>query len=153
MISKEIFNKKSICIDKDLNSKNDVLKYLADWFSKNNYGNDVTKIYQGFIEREEEGSTALPDGIGIPHSKTSAISRPGIFVLRNKVAIEWDSLDDKPTYFFIALAIPNDNSNVSHLKMLSSIARKLIDDNFKQNILAARSVDELYDLLSEVEII
>ncbi|QGS52277.1 PTS sugar transporter subunit IIA [Spiroplasma tabanidicola] len=152
MINKEIFNEDSIVIDENLNNKEEVFAFISNYFVNNKYADNYKEIYQGFFIREKEGSTAFTDGIGIPHSKTATIKRPGIFILKNNIGIEWDSLDDKPTFFFIALAIPEKDAEVDHLKMLSSIARKLVDETFKKNLINSKNKEEVFELISKVEI-
>ncbi|AHI53252.1 PTS sugar transporter subunit IIA [Spiroplasma culicicola] len=153
MIDKSIFNINSIIIDTDFSTQEQVFSHLSKYFVKNSYCTNYEEIKVGFFEREKEGSTAFTDGIGIPHSKVNSIIQPGIYVIKNKNGINWDSLDGKETNFFIALAIPNLDSNTLHLKMLSSVARKLVDKEFKKNILNAKTKEEIFELLSLIEII
>ncbi|AKU79938.1 PTS sugar transporter subunit IIA [Spiroplasma turonicum] len=152
MISNNIFNINSISLDNEFKTKKEVFNFITDYFFKNGFSINKKDLLDGFYAREEEGSTAFTDGIGIPHSKVDAIVKPGIFVLKIKEGIEWESMDDKKTFFFISLAIPNNNYDELHLKMLSSIARKLVDPIFKNNLLLAKDKETIYKIVSEVEI-
>jgi PTS system fructose-specific IIA component len=51
------------------------------------------------------------------------------------------------------LAIPDDVSGDQHIKILSSIARKLVDEKFRHSLTAATSKEQLFDLINKVEII
>lgn|GEM_PF-6602389 len=61
-----------------------------------------------------------------------------IFV-RFKNGIDRDSMDGKPTNVAIGLAIPEDG-NSNHLKVLSSIARSLMKDEFKQALNESKTI-------------
>ncbi|ARU90840.1 PTS system fructose-specific IIA component [Spiroplasma clarkii] len=153
MIDSKIFNESSIILGTTLKTKAEVFEKLASYFYKNNYCDDTEMMIQEFWNREAEGSTAFINGIGIPHAKAEKINYPGICILKNNTGIEWDSLDGEDTSLFIALAIPEKGSSSIHLKMLSSVARKLADAEFKNNLLAAKSKKQIYELISSVEIV
>lgn len=69
---------------------------------------------------------------------------------RSDFGIEWDSLDGKPVYLVFLLGIPAENAENTHLKILSQLSRKLMDENFVQTLKAASSKDEILYVLNEI---
>lgn len=54
-----------------------------------------------------------------------------MFLIKFKHAIHWQALDQKPVNTVFALTIPEEGAS-EHLKLLSLIARKLIDTDFRE---------------------
>ena len=81
-------------------------------------------------ERERLGSTAIGDGIAIPHGKIPR-GRPrfvGAFG-RHVQGVDFDSLDGNPTHLFFVLVAPEDSTSL-HLKALARVSRLLKDGTF-----------------------
>jgi PTS system nitrogen regulatory IIA component len=99
-------------------------------------------------ERERLGSTAIGDGIAIPHGKLAGVKGIlGIFG-RHPAGVDFDSLDGKPTHLFFLLVAPEDSSSL-HLKALARVSRLLKDQPFREHLLKASEVTELYQLIKE----
>ncbi len=99
-------------------------------------------------ERERLGSTAIGDGIAIPHGKLKGITQIlGVFG-RSREGIDFDSLDGSPTHLFFLLVAPEDSASL-HLKALARVSRLFKDGGFRQRLLDAADSDELYRLLKE----
>ncbi len=99
-------------------------------------------------ERERLGSTAIGDGIAIPHGKLKGITQIlGVFG-RSREGIDFDSLDGSPTHLFFLLVAPEDSASL-HLKALARVSRLFKDAGFRQHLLDAADSDELYRLLKE----
>jgi PTS system fructose-specific IIA component len=76
-----------------------------------------------------------------------------VFIFKFTNPLEWDSIDKSLVKIAIALAIPDDVSGDQHIKILSSIARKLVDEQFRQKLTSANDKDSLTKLINEVQII
>jgi PTS system nitrogen regulatory IIA component len=99
-------------------------------------------------ERERLGSTAIGDGIAIPHGKLRGINQIlGVFG-RSTAGIDFDSLDGNPTHLFFLLIAPEDSASL-HLKALARVSRLFKDAVFRQRLLDASDAAELYRLLKE----
>jgi PTS system nitrogen regulatory IIA component len=66
----------------------------------------------------------------------------------SKDGVEYNSLDNKPVHIFFLLLTP-ENSTGGHLKVLAQISKLLKMDQFKQNLLEAQTVDEIFDIIKE----
>jgi PTS system nitrogen regulatory IIA component len=89
-------------------------------------GLDGKVILDLLIQREKLGTTAVGDGIAIPHAKVPGLSSLIGFFARLAKPIDFDSLDDKPVDLVFLLLAPED-AGADHLKALARIARILRD--------------------------
>jgi PTS system nitrogen regulatory IIA component len=100
------------------------------------------------LERESISTTAIGEGVAIPHGKLPNVERVlGVFA-RSQEGIEFASLDGEPTHLFFALIAPQ-NAAADHLKALARISRLLKDEQFRNRLMTAKSSQELYTLIAE----
>ena len=99
-------------------------------------------------ERERLGSTAIGDGIAIPHGKLSGVnSIIGVFG-RHQRGVDFDSLDGGPTYLFFLLVAPEDSASL-HLKALARVSRLMKDPAFRERLSNAPDAAEIFRLIKE----
>jgi fructose-specific phosphotransferase system IIA component len=85
-------------------------------------------------KREEEHSTGFGHGFAIPHCKNCAVQTNSLVVLKPRKPIPWDSLDGKPVTIVILVAIRETDPGVTHMKILSTLARKIMHEEFRQRL-------------------
>lgn len=141
-----IFKKDYIFTNIEANNKLDAFKFIANNCKLLNISNDENEICDGLLEREKEFTTNLGDFIAIPHTKNEAILSPAIFLLKFKNPIIWNEGEEK-VKSCISLLMPNESDN-THLKFLSNISRKLINKEFKANLLENDNIDELFAIIN-----
>lgn len=107
-----------------------------------------SEYLQGVLTREREHSTGIGMGIAIPHCKSECVKHVAFTLIKLRQAIEWNSFDEQPVDYIIMLAAPNTSDNL-HLKMLSHLAVCLTDDDFRQKLLNANSLDEIKTLFKQ----
>jgi len=91
------------------------------------------KLIDALMERESLGSTAIGQGIAIPHAKSEYITKlVGAFGLSRK-GVDFDSLDGEKVYIFFLLVAPQDSAG-PHLKALARISRLFKDKHFRDNL-------------------
>ena len=100
------------------------------------------------MDREQLGSTGIGGGIAIPHGKLDLVGSILVGFGLSKKGVEYDSLDNKPVYIFFLL-LTSENSTGDHLKVLAQISKLLKKEQFKKGLMAADSVDEIYDIIME----
>jgi PTS system nitrogen regulatory IIA component len=128
--------------------KADVLRELAVALSARYREIDVVAVTAVLAERERLGSTAIGDGIAIPHGKIRGVSRIlGVFGRHSK-GVEFESLDGNPTHLFFLLVAPEDSTSL-HLKALARVSRLFKDASFRERLMAAQDAAEIYKLLVE----
>lgn len=149
--AKELFSEDHIYIDENSTTQDEAFKFIASIAKKHGYVKSEEDFYHGLQEREKEATTGFNDGIAIPHSKNSTVISPGVFLIKFKNPIEWDSLDGKKITTAFALTIPEDGSE-NHLKILSTIAKELIDDNFRNTVIKETDSQKLYNLVKGIQL-
>jgi PTS system nitrogen regulatory IIA component len=129
-------------------SKPEVLNELAQRLCHSHQEIAFDKLLGVLNERERLGSTAIGDGIAIPHGKLRGItSILGVFG-RSPGGVDFDSLDGNPTQLFFLLIAPEDSASL-HLKALARVSRLFKDAGFRQRLLEAPDAGEIYRLLNE----
>lgn len=149
--AKELFSEDHIYIDENSTTQDEAFKFIASIAKKHGYVKSEEDFYHGLQEREKEATTGFNDGIAIPHSKNSTVISPGVFLIKFKNPIEWDSLDGKKITTAFALTIPEDGAE-NHLKILSTIAKELIDDNFRNTVIKETDSQKLYNLVKGIQL-
>lgn len=127
-------------------TKTDVLKELADKITSNSSNLSIEKTFDILQKRENLCSTALDEGVAIPHGKLHGISNTILTFGRSKEGIDFDSLDSKPTHLFILIISP-ENSSRTHIQALAKMSNIFKNSEFRSNILNAKNVEEIYELI------
>ena len=99
-------------------------------------------------ERELLASTAIGDGIAIPHGKVDTIDRLVGVLGRSVSGLAFDSIDGKPTHIVFMLVAPS-NSAGAHLKALARLSRLFRDASFRQRLLDAPDGPAMYQIIVE----
>lgn len=146
----EILTKDSIILNANITSKDECFNFLVKKAIDLNIATDHDELYKSFWIREKEMSTGFTDGIAIPHAKSSCILRPAIIFIKNNTGIQWESLDGKLVNIIISIIVPQNSENDLHLRLLSKLAKKLMDENFRAQISFSNSVNDIYKELSIV---
>lgn len=126
-------------------NKNEVLSELLGL-----YGNDVTnpeKVLEELKKREEQVTSALEEGITIPHCKTQFVKKTLVAVGLAPAGIDCGSMDGKPSKLFFMILSPR-NGGSPHLHLLSALASRLQSAEVREKLLAATSPEELLALLT-----
>jgi len=145
-------------IDKDLiiteikeTKKKKILKEFSQILG-HNLNLSCTEIYNQLLEREMLDSTAVGNGIAIPHCRIPTDKFTiKLLIIVSKDGINFDSIDKKPVHLFFVIIAAN-NSQASYFKVLSHLARALQNKELYNNLVNAKNTDEIYNLLLETKI-
>lgn len=129
-------------------SKDAVLRELAEHLTSVHREIDRDRLIDVLWERERLGSTALGDGIAIPHGKLPGLRGVLAVFGRHPDGVDFESLDGKPSRIFFLLVAP-DNSVGQHLKALARVSRLLKDDSFRRQLVTTADPEELYRSICE----
>lgn len=105
------------------------------------------KIIDVLMAREALGSTAIGQGIAIPHGKTDCVDKlvAGLGISRR--GMDFDALDGEPAHIFFLLAAPIDSAG-PHLKALARVSRLLKDKYFRESLRSAKDKKDILELVS-----
>ncbi|MBI3785640.1 MAG: PTS sugar transporter subunit IIA [Deltaproteobacteria bacterium] len=129
-------------------TKDAVLRELAERLAANYPEIDAARLLDVLWERERLGSTAIGDGIAIPHGKLSSVKGVIAAFGRHTAGVNFDSLDGKPTRLIFLLVAPAESVGL-HLKALARVSRLLKEVDFRQRLLTAPDESSLYRAMRE----
>jgi len=144
----DILVPEAVVPDMRAGSKPEALDELAGALATLHPEIDRERLVEVLLDREELGSTAIGEGIAIPHGKLAAVTCVMAAFGRSAQGIDFDSLDGNPTRLFFLLVAPEDSAGV-HLKALARISRLLKDQNFRERLLTGASREELFATIKE----
>jgi PTS system nitrogen regulatory IIA component len=128
------------------NTKETVFGELFDILAAQGKLLDRTAALKDLIDREQTMSTAIPNGIALPHAKTNSVKELTIAIGIKKSGLDFDSpLEDKARIIILALAPPNKAKPL--YEFLLAITTALNDDTLRSKILAAKTPEEVAELL------
>jgi PTS system nitrogen regulatory IIA component len=144
----DILNPESVLPDLQGSNKAAILRELANCQAAPHREIRAEELAAVLMERERLGSTAIGDGIAIPHGKLKGVSKIlGVFG-RHLKGVDFESLDGNPTHLFFMLVAPEDSTSL-HLKALARVSRLLKDAAFRDRLLKAPDAAEIYRLIKE----
>ena len=128
--------------------KRGILEELAAYMSSHHSRIDRALLAKVLIERELLASTAIGEGVAIPHGKLGTVGEIVACLGRAPTGVEFDSMDGQPTYLFFVLVAP-ESSTGAHLKALARISRVFKDPEFRKRLLAAPDAESMYQVVSD----
>lgn len=144
----ELFSEKLVKISLKSETKEEAIKELSEILFQNKKIKNVNNFVKDVLEREKELSTVLEGSIALPHAKSNAVVEASVAVGISKNGINCGSTDGKPTKIFFLIASP-ENANDMHIKTLSKITSKLLDEDRREALIMAESEKEVYNLLKD----
>ena len=146
----ELLNESGIELGVSVKDKSSAIEILVNLHEKAGNLSDKAEYTQAIKAREEQGSTAVGEGIAIPHAKCSAVKRPGLAAITVPDGVDYEALDGQPSNLFFMIAAPEDGADV-HLEVLSRLMVLLMDEDFKNKLLNAKSKQEFLAVIDEKE--
>lgn len=143
----DLISKELIKVPLMSDTKEGVIKELADVLYKEKRITNLDFFINDVMEREEQLSTALENGIAIPHAKSASVHKTSIAVGISKEGINCDAQDGEPTRIFFLIASPKEANDI-HVKCLAKITSKLLDERFRKTLLNAENSGEIFKLLT-----
>ncbi len=122
--------------------------HLVRWHREGERKIDEKRLIEVLWEREQLGSTAIGDGIAIPHGKLPGLKDVVGAFGRHPAGVDFESLDGTPTRLFFMLVAPEDSVG-QHLKALARVSRLLKDGAFRDRLLSAGDRAEIFRLIGE----
>ncbi len=129
-------------------TKSDVLGEMAGVLAERQPGIELETLRRVLEERELLASTAIGDGIAIPHGKLDSVDHLVGLLGRSVEGIEFDSIDGKPTHLVFMLVAPAASTGI-HLKALARLSRLFRDAHFRQQLIEASDGPAMYQVLTE----
>jgi len=135
----------------DSQDREGALKEMVNFLKKKKKVNKEKELYEKLLQREELGSTAIGEGVAIPHCKMKGVKNPIILLAISKRSVDFQSLDGKPSnIFFLVVSSPeNPSLNLQILAAIASLVRK--SGSLLKKILNAGNISEILEIIREEE--
>lgn len=145
-----MIRKNLVFVKQDLNSREDAINFIADVTEKEGLLSNKSDFITAVFKRESEISTSIGNGIAIPHGKTDAVKDIFVSYVGIKKPFEWDgSTKDKIKGIFL-IGVPEKKASTLHLKAISEISKKLINDKFREDLFNCKSDNDAFNLLNTI---
>jgi nitrogen PTS system EIIA component len=129
--------------------KAEVLAEMAAFIARRKPGHiDAQVLQRALEEREQLASTAIGEGLAIPHGKLDHIDGLVGALGRSTTGIDFDSLDGKPTYLVFVLVTPASSAGL-HLEALARLSRLFRNAAFRQRLCQAPDGATMYQTIAE----
>ncbi len=135
----------------DSQDREGVLKEMVNFLKKMKKVSKEKELYEKLLQREELGSTAIGDGVAIPHCKMKGVKNPIILLAVSKKNVDFQSLDGKPSnIFFLVVSSPDNPSlNLQILASIASLVRK--SSSLLKKIMNAGNTSAVLEIIREEE--
>ncbi len=128
-----------------------ILTEMVSYLKKKNKISKEKDLFDRLLQREKLGSTAIGDGVAIPHCKMKGINNPIVMLAISKKGVNFYSLDGNPSHIFFLVVSSPDNPSLN-LQILASIAHLVRKSNsLLKKILDAKNIDTTLDIIREEE--
>lgn len=143
---------KQVSIDVNVNVKNkdEAISHLVKLMDKQGNISDLEEYKKGIYAREALSTTGIGEGIAIPHAQNKAVSAPGLAAMVVRDGVDYESLDGLPAKLFFMIAVPETGGN-EHLQILAMLSTMLMDAEFKNALLQAKTQEEFMQIIDEKE--
>ncbi len=142
----EVLQEDLVVAELESKDKEDVIKEMASRFVGAGVVKDEKKFVEALREREKIGTTAIGDGIAIPHARSDAVEGLTVVLARSEQGIDFESLDGKPVHLIFMIASSPD-INKEYLQILARIARLCKNDKMRNALVKAKDKRAIMDLI------
>ena len=146
----ELLKKESIELGVKVSGKEEAIDKLIGLMAAGGRLNDRAGYKEGILAREALGSTAVGEGIAIPHAKVAAVKEPGLAAMVVPDGVDYEAFDDSLANLIFMIAAPEGEADV-HLEALSRLSTLLMDPDFKNDLIHAESKEEFLQMIDDKE--
>jgi len=142
----DILTRERILCNVEITSKKRVLEYFSKLLAIDATSLTSYEIFNSLLGRERLGSTAIGNGIALPHARVSQSRITLAAFLQLEKGIDFDAIDKQPVDLLFALMVP-ENSTEEHLNLLAQLASMFSEDGFCEKLRQTQDCREKFNLL------
>lgn len=146
----ELLKKESIELGVKVADKNAAIDKLISLMDAGGRLNSIQGYKEGILAREALGSTAIGEGIAIPHAKVDAVKEPGLAAMVVPEGVDYEAFDGSLANLIFMIAAPAAGDDV-HLQALSRLSTLLMNPGFKESLTGAKDADEFLNIIDKAE--
>jgi len=144
----DMLDTERIVCNPDTASKKRVMELLSQTLADGHSDITSAQLFDSLISREKLGSTAMGNGVAIPHGRCKKIEHAAVAILKLAKGVDYDAPDSKPVDLLVALAVPEEATD-EHLELLSTIAEMLSDEKLVARLRRANSSQSMFSSLKK----
>ncbi len=137
-----------ITLDPPPADKQACIEHLLDLLVEADRVEDRETALGALLAREEETTTGVGMGIGIPHAQTDAVTEPSVAFTRSDGGVDFGSMDDEPARLIFMILVPESGAD-DHLTILSTLSRALMHDEVRSDLYDAETSEDVQAVLKE----
>lgn len=145
----DLLKKESIIPGAEVHTKAEAIDLLIRLHDEAGNLNDKEEYKRGILAREEEGTTAVGEGIAIPHAKSQAVKQAGLTAITVPQGVDYQAPDGKPSTILFMIAAPQDGD--LHLEVLSRLMTLLMDMELRNALLNAKTQEAFLRAIDQKE--
>jgi PTS system fructose-specific IIA component len=145
-----MINSNLIYINQSFVTKDEILDFLTSQAEIYGLIKDKKEYLSAIYQRENEISTAIGYDLAVPHGESKTVIQPFLLFLRLKNSIIWTNGNENTVKMVFLLGIPETGGDVEHLKMLAQISRKLMDENYRKELLNCNDPERIAQIINDV---
>lgn len=146
----DLLKKDAIELNTSVASKNDAIDKLVALHEKAGNLVDVNAYKDAILAREAQGSTAIGEGIAVPHAKSESVKTPGLSAITVPNGVDYEAPDGKNSDILFMIAAPLDGD--LHLEILSRLMVMLMEPEFCASLRGAKTADEFLSIIDKKEV-
>lgn len=146
----ELLKKESVELDVKVSGKEAAIDRLVDLMGRGGRLLDKAAYKEEILKREAHGSTAVGEGIAIPHGKTKAVKEAGLAAIVVPEGVDYEAFDGAPVKLIFMIAAPEGGADL-HLEALSKLSTLLMDPDFREGLMNATSKEEFLKVIDDKE--
>ena len=146
----DLLSSQSIQIGAAPADKSAAINQLADLMEKGGSISDKQQYLKDVLAREASCTTGLGDGIATPHAKSAGVKKAALAAMTVPAGIDFESLDGNPARLFFMIAAPEGAAD-AHIELLQQLSTMIMDNDFKEALIAARSKEEFLKIIDDKE--
>ncbi len=145
----DLLKKDAIELNTSVASKSDAIDKLVALHEKAGNLLDVNAYKDAILAREAQGSTAIGEGIAVPHAKSESVKTPGLSAITVPNGVDYEAPDGKNSDILFMIATPLDGD--LHLEILSRLMVMLMEPEFCASLRGAKTTDEFLSIIDKKE--
>lgn len=145
----DLLKKDAIALNTAVASKSEAIDKMISLHNAVGNLSDVDSYKEAILARENQGTTAIGEGIAVPHAKSDSVKTPGLSAITVPGGVDYGAPDGKPSDILFMIAAPMDGD--LHLEILSRLMVMLMEPEFCNALRNAKTADEFLDIIDKKE--
>ena len=145
----DLLKAEAIQLNTAVASKEEAIDKMIALHEKAGNLSDTAAYKEAILAREAQGTTAIGEGIAVPHAKSDSVKTPGLSAITVPGGVDYGAPDGKPSDICFMIAAPLDGD--LHLEILSRLMVMLMEPEFCKDLRNAKTADEFLNIIDKKE--